>query len=126
MKKEIRDFRDLEIYQLSLELTKDIYHIIDKFPDCEKFNIIDQLIRAVSSIGANIAEGFGRYHRKEFVKFLYISRGSLMEVLHFLILSNKLGYIKDNELKEFDEKIKILGIKINNLINAICKKIKSQ
>ncbi|EKD56808.1 MAG: S23 ribosomal [uncultured bacterium] len=119
MVKPIKNFQDLEIYQLSVNLALDVYRFCDKIPQKEKYNIIDQLIRATSSIGANIAEGFGRYHKKEFIQYLYISRGSLMEVLHFLILSNRLGYLENNELSKFDDKIVTLGVKINNLINAI-------
>lgn len=126
MKKEIRDFRDLEVYQLTLELTEDVYEITSRLPLKEKFNIIDQLNRAICSVGANIAEGFGRFHSKELVKFLYNSRGSLMEVFHFLILANKLKYFDDKKLTYFEDKIKVLNIKINNLIRAIIIKNESR
>lgn len=91
---KIKSFEDLEVYQLSLILAKEIYKITDKLPKEEKFIIRDQLIRAVTSIGDNIAEGFGRDTTKEYIKFLYNVRGSLMEVRHFLNLCKELGYIK--------------------------------
>ncbi|MDD3678956.1 MAG: four helix bundle protein [Patescibacteria group bacterium] len=116
----IKDFRDLEIYQLANDLTLDVYEVIKDLPRSERYVLIDQLRRATTSIGANIAEGFGRYHTKEYIKFLYISRGSLMEVWHFLILAQKLGYVK--EISSFETKINKLAVKINNLIRAISSK----
>ena len=116
---KIRTFEDLEVYQLSIQLTKKIYQLSEKFPSKERFNITDQLIRASSSIGANIAEGFGRDTTKEFIKFLYNARGSLMEVRHFLNLSRELGYKFDSD--NLFQTINILGIKINNLIKALKK-----
>lgn len=105
---KIKTFKDLEIYQLT-----------EKLPRQEKYIIRDQLIRAVTSIGANIAEGFGRDTTKEFIKFLYNSRGSLMEVEHFLNLSIELNYLKSEEIEEIENKCNILGIKINNLIRSL-------
>jgi four helix bundle protein len=117
---KIKKFEDLEVYQLSIQLTKAIYKTTENFPQKERFNITDQLIRASASIGANIAEGFGRDTTKEFIKYLYNARGSLMEVRHFINLSKELGYkIIDKDLYQ---KINILGVKLNNLIRALKKK----
>ncbi|OGD57139.1 hypothetical protein A2V71_01750 [Candidatus Berkelbacteria bacterium RBG_13_40_8] len=80
--------------------------------------------RASSSIGANIAEGFGRYYKKDFIKFLYNARGSLNETRHFLILSTKLKYLEPKTLEQFEKEIKNLSVKLNNLISAIYKSIK--
>lgn len=121
MNNDIKDFRDLEVYKLANKITLEIYDLTKDFPAKEKYSLIDQLNRAVTSIGANIAEGFGRYHTKEYIKFLYTSRGSLMEVLHFLIISKELKYIDNKKLDAFDERIRILGIKINNLIGALSR-----
>ena len=125
-KKAIKDFQDLEIYQLSLELAVKIYKLTEDLPIKEKFSLSQQLIRAVSSIGANIAEGFGRFHRKEFIKFLYIARGSLMEVYHFIILAKELNYLKKSEFSSLEQDVNKLGVKLNNLISAISKHNKSQ
>lgn len=118
-KKLIKDFTDLEVYQLSFNLAAEIYFLSNRFPKNEKFGISDQLKRSSSSVGANIAEGFGRYHRKDFKKFLYNARGSLNEIRHFLLLSRKLNYINKDDLIKLEKRIKNLGIKLNNLINSI-------
>jgi len=119
--RKIKDFRDLEVYQLANKLTLDIYGLVGtKIQQTERFGITDQLKRASISIGANIAEGFGRYHTKEYIKFLYIARGSLMEVWHFLILSKDLEYLGD--ISNLEQSINILAVKLNNLISAISNK----
>lgn len=119
----IKTFEDLEVYQLSIQFTKDIYQMVKELPINERFNISDQLIRAAASIGANIAEGFGRNSTKEFVKFLYNARGSLLETRHFLNLSKELGYIQEIDYEKLKRKNNTLGIKLNNLINALNKKL---
>ncbi len=119
--KKKEGFQDLEVYRLSVELALDIYRLVDKLPKSEHYGIRDQLTRAINSVGANIAEGYGRYSYKDFTRFLYIARGSLMETLHFLNISLKLRYINQVEYDNLDKKIKNLGIKLNNFITAILK-----
>jgi four helix bundle protein len=115
----IKDFRDLEVYQLSNGLSIKIYGLTSGFPKEERFGITDQLRRASASVGANIAEGSGRFHTKDYIKFLYNSRGSLMEVQHFIILSTELGFASAEISDELTQEIKVLSIKLNNLIGAL-------
>ncbi len=119
-----QSFRDLRVYSDSVKLTKQIYSLVKKFPKQERYILVDQLLRASNSIGANIAEGHGRYHQKEFAKFLYNARGSLMEVLHHLNLAKELDYITISEFTNLEHSINDLGIRINNLINSVRKTIK--
>lgn len=93
----IDHFTKLEAWKLSHELTLLIYRATKLFPKDERFGIIDQLRRAVSSITANIAEGWGRYHFADKIRFYHQARGSLAEVQSFLILSRDLGYLKERE-----------------------------
>ena len=101
-------FRKLIIWQLSHQLVIKVYSIIKKFPSFEKFILINQLIRAVISIPANIAEGYGRRSKKEFIQFLFISIGSLEETRYYIILSQELGYITQKE----QEDLELLAIEI--------------
>ena len=71
MEKQIRNFRDLDAWKKAHDLTIDVYKITEKFPKEELYGIISQLRRAASSVGANIAEGFARYHFKDKVRFYY-------------------------------------------------------
>ena len=118
---EIRDFDDLEIYQLSLDLADCIYNITADFPETEKYNTISQLRRAATSIGANIAEGYGRFHYKENIQFCRNSRGSLAEAKHFMLFSRRRGYITERIYDKFLKQYRNLQVKINNYIKTIGK-----
>lgn len=115
------DFKDLRIWQDSVDLTVNVYKLIDNFPSTEKYGLSSQLGRSVNSIGANIAESSGRYHFKDRINFLYHARGSLIETEHHLIVANKLGFISKDELSKISAIIKDLCVKLNNYIKSINK-----
>lgn len=116
-----RDFDELEVYRLSLNLADWVYEITNGFPEEEKYNAISQLRRAATSIGANIAEGFGRYHYKENIQFSRQARGSLSEMKHFMLFGKQRKYISDKTYEEFSSKYRNLQVKLNNYINSIGK-----
>lgn len=101
-----------------MELAVNIYKITDSFPPSEKFGIINQLRRAASSISANIAEGMSRTG-KDKARFVQIAFGSTIEVLNFLILCEKVGYINNETLEIF--RIQIL--ELTNKLNSFHKQI---
>jgi len=100
-------------------LVLEIYKITKEFPKDELYGIISQLRRAASSITANIAEGFARYHFKDKVRFYYNSRGSVAEVQDFLLLSRDLNYINSKTCSELNNKCDTVGRLINGLIRSI-------
>ena len=102
----IKTHKDLEIWEESIELVINIYKTLEKFPDSEKFVLASQMQRAVISIPSNIAEGAARQSRKEFIKYLYIALGSLSELETQLIISERLGYLKEKSLFASIEKIR--------------------
>jgi four helix bundle protein len=122
----IKSYEDLEIYQLSLELAVDIYKLTETLPKEEIYGLRDQIRRAASSVGANIAEGWGRFHYKDRLIFLYNSRGSLYEVKHFTELSLRLGYIKKENKDKIFTDIEKLSIKLNNFIFSIKENINNK
>ena len=73
-------YRDLRVWQRSIDLVRSVEELLQEFPDDERFGLIQQLRRAVGSVPANIAEGNGRLYRKEYLHFLGIAQGSLNEV----------------------------------------------
>jgi four helix bundle protein len=89
----VADFKDLRVYRASVDLTAEIYATTAEFPADERFGITQQLRRASTSIGANIAEGTGRATTRELARFIDIARGSAHEVEHFLVLGQRLGYL---------------------------------
>ena len=91
--KEQRGFEDLECYQLAQKVLEEAYRVSRLLPPEEKFNLADQIRRAAVSIILNIAEGYGRYHYLDSLRFYYIARGSLEELLSAYIACDKVGYI---------------------------------
>ena len=122
MSNQIKSFEDLEIWKLAHSLTLEIYKLVKSFPTDEKYILIKQLIRSSQSIPANIAEGMGRFSKKEFLQFLIIARGSTEETKYHLILGKDLGYIEESQFKILKENYILLGKKINSLINSIKSK----
>lgn len=102
-KTPINHFTDLEAWKTGHELTLEIYRITKTFPTDERFGIIDQLRRASSSITANLAEGWGRFHYLDRINFYYQARGSICEVQNFLILSKDLGLLKPPEFDKLNQ-----------------------
>ena len=114
-------FEKLEIWELAIGLSVRIYKITQDFPQSEKFGITNQLRRAANSVSANIAEGSGRLSVKDKANFFQVSYSSLLEVLNFLIISEKLGFIS-NQILEDQRK---LISELSNKINAYHKKLKT-
>ena len=112
-------FENLKVWQKSSNYIVDVYKILIQFPAYEKYAMTDQIRRAVNSICANIAEGTGRRTDKDFIHFLYIARGSLEEVKSFLIISKKLGYISEGQLKELIDKAETIGKMLSGLIKSL-------
>jgi four helix bundle protein len=117
---KIVSFEDLVAWQKAQDLAVVIYR---EFKDSKDFSFKDQICRAAVSISNNIAEGFDRNSKKEFVRFLYIAKGSCAEVKSMMFLAYRLNYSLDDSFKSIldlcDEILKI----IRGLIKSIIPKI---
>lgn len=91
------DYKELLVWQKAINLTIEIYRLVKLLPKEETYALSDQLRRASVSVASNIAEGHGRGSHKDFVKFLYISKGSLLEVETQLIICNHLDLLSQHE-----------------------------
>jgi four helix bundle protein len=111
----------LDIYKLSLELSDITWNIYNSLPKQLQFNIGDQILRSVDSIGANIAEGYGRFHYKDSIKFYYNARGSLWESKHWFYLLFKRTLISKDLFEQSIDLLNKLGKKLNNFIQSIKK-----
>lgn len=120
------DFTDLEIYQLSERLTLKVYALLPNLPPEERYALGTQLRRCVASIGANIAEGCGRYHYGDKIRFMYNARGSLMKTRHFLLVGKKLSYFSEEEVLPLLEEVRDLGVKLNNYISFLNEKAENE
>ena len=93
-KKEIfKSHHDLDLWKKSIDLVTEIYDATKLLPNDEKFSLTNQLRRAAISVPSNIAEGAARQSDKEFLRFLYISLGSIAELETQIIISNNLKLI---------------------------------
>jgi four helix bundle protein len=122
MEEKIKNFYDLDAWKKSHEFALNIYAITKKLPKEELYGITSQLRRAASSISANIAEGFSRYHFNDKIRFYYNSRGSLSETQNFLFLAKDLLFITEKEFKNLFS----LSEEINKLINGLIRSIERQ
>lgn len=115
----IKNFKDLEIWQIGQEIAVEVYRLTKGFPQNEIFGIIAQMRRSAVSIPSNIAEGYNRQYKTEFKQFLYIALGSCAELETQTIISKNLGYCKDIEYTTLSNKI----LKESRMIRSLTNKI---
>ena len=115
----MKTHKDLDIWNLAIELVIKIYKETKNFPKEEMYGLTSQLRRASVSVASNIAEGAARQSKEEFVRFVYYSLGSLSEIETQLIIANKIGYMKNDDYKN---DIELLRRKILNFIKYLKSK----
>ena len=123
---KIKNFYDLEVWQLSMDLAVQLYDFIRGLPREELYVLSDQMRRALISIPSNIAEGQKRNNPKEFRRFLSYSRGSLGELMTQINLCNRLGYLSDDNLERVLNRCGLIDKKLYNLINSLPVSIKNK
>ncbi|MFZ2154432.1 MAG: four helix bundle protein [Candidatus Moraniibacteriota bacterium] len=121
---KINNFYELDAWKMGHLLVLEIYQITESFPKNEIYGITSQIRRAASSITANIAEGFARYHFKDKIRFYYNSRGSVAEVQNFLFLARDLNHINIVSFKKIEERTNEVGKLINGLIRSTENQLK--
>ncbi len=110
---------DLEVYQLSMDLSDEIWKLVSDWKSFEKFTIGTQFVKAADSVSANISEGYGRYFYNENKQFCYYSRGSLSETKTWLTKAFRRNLITEDIFKNLFEKLDKNHIKLNAYINSI-------
>jgi four helix bundle protein len=115
----INSYKDLLVWQRSMDLVVTVYEITARLPTNEQFGLISQMRRCVVSVPSNLAEGYGRQATGEYRHNLLISRGSLLELETQLLLCERLNYFPEGEvipvLNEVTELSKMLGSLISRL-----------
>ena len=114
---------DLEIYQLAESLSNEIWTIVLSWDYFAKDTLGKQVVRSADSIGANIAEGFGRYHYKENKNFCYFSRGSLIETKSWINKARTRLLISEEQHTDLLNKLGVIHLKLNTYIKLIGSKI---
>lgn len=104
-------YRDLAVWQKSVELIKKVYHLAESLPKLEEYVLKQQLKRAVTSVALNIAEGKSRKSARDFAHFLNISVASLAEVEAIVLICEELGYLSamDGVYTEIEALAKMLN-----------------
>jgi len=120
---EGKKLTDLEVYRIAVELSALAWQVYQVIPTYCKFHIGAQFLDSVDSIGANIAEGFGRYHFRDSLKFYYNSRGSLFEAKHWIYLLKTRNLIENEAHAIILNSLEKEGVKLNNFINSLKIKI---
>lgn len=115
---DAKGFRTLIAWQKAYELTLSVYKLTKEFPKSEIYGLTSQLQRAAVSVPANIAEGYERNHKKEYLQFLYIANGSLAETETYLFLAKDLKYLSQDEYSFIDEKRKETARLLRGLIKS--------
>ena len=119
MEEKIKSFKDLKIWQKGIEIVKDVYTITRSFPNEEMYGLTSQMRRSAVSIPSNVAEGFRRFHNKEFAQFLHIAFGSAAELETQLIIAEELKYFNSENNKKIFEKISHLSKMIKSLLKKL-------
>lgn len=116
-----RDFRKIKAWQHADDLAIQVYRQTKSFPREELFAITSQSRRAVVSVPTNIVEGANREHKKEYLHFLYIARGSIAETEYLLYLAKRLEYLQDNEYEKLEDLRTETAKTLQGLINSVKK-----
>lgn len=99
----VRNYRNIEAWKIAHALALEVYQCTNNFPKREVFTLTSQIRRAVVSAPANIVEGASRGTRQDYLRFLYIARGSLLETEYFLSLSHDLEYLNDEDYRRLNQ-----------------------
>ena len=119
MTETVQSYRDLKVWQAGIELAVECYRLTAQFPSHERFGLASQIRRAAVSIPSNIAEGQGRRRTREFLRFLAIAYGSLMELETQILLSTRLEYVDAPTKQALLCRTAEVGCMLNGLSSAL-------
>jgi four helix bundle protein len=115
----VESYRNLIVWQRSIQMTVATYKLTQGFPREEMFGLTSQLRRAAVSVASNIAEGYGRMSQGEYKQFLGMARGSNLEVQTQLFIAGELGYGNAQTLKQAEG----LSMEVGKMLNAVIKNL---
>jgi four helix bundle protein len=119
---QVSTFEDLEVYRVAREFRKGMYGVVKRLPEVERFGLASQIRRAAVSLTNNIAEGHGRYHYLDQIKFTLHSRGSLEELLDDLNVCEDEQYLPAEQIASLKED----GWRIRQLIDGYVRYLRQQ
>jgi four helix bundle protein len=120
--RQFQTFEDLEVYQVARAFRKAMYGVSRKLPDFEKYELASQIRRAAVSLASNIAEGHGRFHYLDQIKFMLQSRGSLQELLNDLNVCDDERYLSAADVAGLKEQ----GWRVLKLLNGYLRYLRDR
>ena len=115
----LRSYRELRVWQKSFALCKEVYRLSRMFPADERFGLVAQVRRAAVSIPSNIAEGHSRDTTRDYLRYLWVAKGSLAEVETQLLLAKELKFTKEQEIDELLNTANEVGRMLSGLIKSL-------
>lgn len=115
----VRSYEDLRVWQAGISLCVDVYRMTSAFPADERFGLTSQLRRAAVSVPSNIAEGWGRGTRADYLRFLRIARGSLYEIRTQAVIAERIGAAPHDESARLGDAIEALRRPLQGLIRTL-------
>jgi len=115
----IRDYRDLIVWKVAMDIAEHVYLLTRAFPREELFGMTSQMRRCAVSIPANIAEGFGRAQRRSFIQFLRIAQGSLKELETHVVLCTRIGLIAEDQSLPLEARCTTLGKRLVTFVRSL-------
>ena len=113
------ELENLKVWKQSMELVLTVYKLTREFPKEELYGITNQIRRAAVSVPANIAEGKGRNHKKEYVQFLFLAKGSLYELITLIQLVQGLEYLNKAQSEDLQTQLSQLTAMLTGLIRTL-------
>jgi four helix bundle protein len=117
----LTNYRDLEVWQAAIDLVETIYKLTKEFPRDERFGFTSQIQRAAVSIPSNIAEGYGRSHRGDYLRHLSVAKGSLAELETQLVVAVRLSFISREQAESAWKLSQRIGGMLFKLISSLKK-----
>lgn len=116
---EVKSYKDLVVWQKAMDMVVQVYEQSKRLPAAEKYGLTAQLTRAAASVPANIAEGSARSTARDYAHFLGLAKGSLLEAETFLMLTVRLGFLRESDL------LPAMGLitEISKMLNAMQGKL---
>jgi len=121
---EIKSFRDLRVWQMSITLTGEVYRLLKKLPKEELYALSDQMKRGAVSISSNISEGKAQNTRNGYAHFLTIARGSVAELESQLLTCVEIGYLTETDIYQSMDYLAQIGRMLNTMISSLRKPAK--
>ncbi|MFZ5365515.1 MAG: four helix bundle protein [Patescibacteria group bacterium] len=122
---KIQNIEDLDAWRESMVFCEMIYKLTNTLPESEKYNLVKHLRESARGVGANIAEGFGRYFYKENLRFYGIAKGCLNEVINDLHIGYRVSYIDKDTFDDYMFQANKVQSILNGLINVVLNRLKN-